>query len=48
MLETESAACSNVLQMGHVYSYYKTPLDMCERASKRDAAFKKQQDEMNL
>ena len=48
MLETASAACSHVLQMGLVYYYYKTPLDMCERAFKRDAATKKQKDEMNL
>ena len=37
-----------MLQIGRVYYEYKTALDICERASKGDAARKKQKDEMNL
>ena len=48
MLETASGACSYVLQMGSVCYTDKTTLDLCERESKRDAATKKQKDEMNL
>jgi len=48
MLETASARRLHMLQIGRVYYEYKTALDICERASKHDAAFKKQKDEMNL
>ena len=48
MLETARSACSYVLQMGPVCYTDKTTLDLCERESKRDAATKKQKDEMNL